>query len=709
MQIAKKILAMTLILTTIATLILPPRTTLAMEPTNNDKVYYKTFENFDLEFTITSDWGTGYAGQMKIINTGTEPIEGWSLSFDFSHQIDNIWSASIENQEKDNYTIKSLDYNQKIAPGENITFGFTGTPGDIEEPPTNIRMNKPKQKELTNSQYNIDFNISNDWETGHQGSITIDNLTDTAIEDWIIEFDYDYNITSFDNANIIEQTDNHYKITNAGYNSNIEKGQAITIDFQGTPGNITTNPTNYKLYTNTYEEDAPPITIGEIKATNITTTTVDLSWETKTNEEETYYYIIYRDGEEIGRTTTLNYTDVALTPEQSYTYDIQAKSETGQSSNVSTITITTKAEDPTTQPPTAPTNIEAIQITTEEITLGWEESTSEIGIKTYIIYRDEEEIGRTEKTTYTDTGLEEGKTYTYEIQAKDTKENTSEKTKIKTTTEENLPPEPPTHIIATKITMNEITLEWQEPSQNHNQEKKYIIYRDGEEIGKTEETTYTDTELEKETAYTYEIKTTNQKGETSEGITETIKTKGDTEAPTTPEITTIEKTMNTITIEWNKSTDNVELDYYAIYRDGEQIATTGERTYTDTDLKDGTTYTYTITAVDTSKNETTKTNTEDITTEKDTEAPTTPELKEIQITETKTIELSWDESTDNQEVKHYNIYRNEELLTTTTKTTYTDNTPQTNTTYTYEITAEDISENESDKSRPQTIIIDTKA
>ena len=73
----------------------------------------------------------------------------------------------------------------------------------------------------------------------------------------------------------------------------------------------------------------------------------------------------------------------------------------------------------------------------------------------------------------------------------------------------------------------------------------------------------------------------------------------DTQAPTVPQnLKVLSKTLNSITVSWDTSTDNIGVAGYKIYRDGQEIGTSTTNQYTDTGLKDGTTYIYTVKAFD---------------------------------------------------------------------------------------------------------------
>ena len=64
-------------------------------------------------------------------------------------------------------------------------------------------------------------------------------------------------------------------------------------------------------------------------------------------------------------------------------------------------------------------------------------------------------------------------------------------------------------------------------------------------------------------------------------------------------------TANTVSLQWNQSTDNVGVTGYTIYRNGTAVGTTGgpaATSYTDVTAAPSTTYNYTVDAFDGSGN-----------------------------------------------------------------------------------------------------------
>ena len=74
-------------------------------------------------FTKRNDWGSGFIMDVKIKNTGTTPINGWTLEFDLDADIVNLWSGVIVSHVGNHYVVRMESWNGTIAPGGEITFG----------------------------------------------------------------------------------------------------------------------------------------------------------------------------------------------------------------------------------------------------------------------------------------------------------------------------------------------------------------------------------------------------------------------------------------------------------------------------------------------------------------------------------------------------------------------------------------------------------
>ncbi|MFD2881656.1 cellulose binding domain-containing protein [Paenibacillus rhizoplanae] len=94
--------------------------------------------------------------------------------------------------------------------------------------------------------------------------IAIKNISQSAIEDWTLEFDYDGNLDRFWTAEITGHTGNHYVIHNAGYNANIQPGETLILGFSGNPGNVVSAPSGYQLTQISTGEESPEPEPGRV-------------------------------------------------------------------------------------------------------------------------------------------------------------------------------------------------------------------------------------------------------------------------------------------------------------------------------------------------------------------------------------------------------------------------------------------------------------
>jgi hypothetical protein len=94
-------------------------------------------------FADVDDWGTGFTGYITMTNTGNTPINGWTLEFDFTGNIDptQIWDANIVSHIGNHYVIQNAAWDASIAPGQSISFGFNADWGGDMSWPTNYVLN----------------------------------------------------------------------------------------------------------------------------------------------------------------------------------------------------------------------------------------------------------------------------------------------------------------------------------------------------------------------------------------------------------------------------------------------------------------------------------------------------------------------------------------------------------------------------------------
>jgi chitinase len=79
-------------------------------------------------YTRTQDWGSGFEGKWTVKNTGTAPLNGWTLEWDFpaGTKVTSAWDADVTNN-GDHWTAKNKSWAGSLAPGASVSFGFNGT------------------------------------------------------------------------------------------------------------------------------------------------------------------------------------------------------------------------------------------------------------------------------------------------------------------------------------------------------------------------------------------------------------------------------------------------------------------------------------------------------------------------------------------------------------------------------------------------------
>jgi endoglucanase Acf2 len=93
--------------------------------------------------------------------------------------------------------------------------------------------------------------------------------------------------------------------------------------------------------------------------------------------------------------------------------------------------------DSDTQPPTPPTGLTSPGKSSSSVSLAWNASTDNVGVAGYRIYRGGANVGTSSGTTFTDTGLSAGTSYTYMVRAFDAAGNESGASNSVTVTTDN--------------------------------------------------------------------------------------------------------------------------------------------------------------------------------------------------------------------------------------------------------------------------------
>jgi hypothetical protein len=92
----------------------------------------------DFQFKVTSDWGSGYNGQITVRNSSPAALDNWQLEFDYAGTISSIWDAKITSRVGNHYVVQNAGYNKLLPAGGTVAFGFTASPGNVVAGPTNF-------------------------------------------------------------------------------------------------------------------------------------------------------------------------------------------------------------------------------------------------------------------------------------------------------------------------------------------------------------------------------------------------------------------------------------------------------------------------------------------------------------------------------------------------------------------------------------------
>ena len=78
-----------------------------------------------------------------------------------------------------------------------------------------------------------DYKVVQDWGSGFQAGITLDNRGTTPVADWKVSFDYGAQINSIWDARIVSHVGSTYTIANTGWNGTLDAGKSVAFGFVG--------------------------------------------------------------------------------------------------------------------------------------------------------------------------------------------------------------------------------------------------------------------------------------------------------------------------------------------------------------------------------------------------------------------------------------------------------------------------------------------
>ncbi len=169
------------------------------------------------------------------------------------------------------------------------------------------------------------------------------------------------------------------------------------------------------IYTNS-DTEAPTVPTN-LKASNITTFSVDLSWTASTDNVGVTSYDIYVNGNLEVATSTTSITISNLLPDSNYSFAVLAKDIANNASQLSTPLDTKTLKDE--EPPTIPQNLVISNETESTFIISWDASTDNTKVGIYEIYVDDILYGSSNNEMFTANGLAPSTTYKVQVLAVD--------------------------------------------------------------------------------------------------------------------------------------------------------------------------------------------------------------------------------------------------------------------------------------------------
>ncbi|RMU28518.1 Chitinase [Pseudomonas avellanae] len=151
---------------------------------------------------------------------------------------------------------------------------------------------------------------------------------------------------------------------------------------------------------------------------------ITLIWRLSEGAHPVRIYNVFRNGALVGTPTAPPFIDTDVSPGAIYDYQISATDIEGNTSDLSPVLTVYMDQN---QPPSAPTDLKATDISAYSVSLEWTASTGLHTIRQYLVHRNQMRIAvvTSPQTTYTDAGLTSATDYMYQIIAQDEKDGFS--------------------------------------------------------------------------------------------------------------------------------------------------------------------------------------------------------------------------------------------------------------------------------------------
>ena len=210
------------------------------------------------------------------------------------------------------------------------------------------------------------------------------------------------------------------------------------------------------------DTQAPSAPAG-LSASNVTTTSVALSWTSSTDNIGVVSYDVYLSSSRVLSSAGPSATVSGLSPGTTYTFTVRALDGAGNVSQTSSALSVTTVPTSDVTPPSAPGNL-AWASDSGTVTLTWTASTDDFGVTAYELFYGNFSLGSFSDTVLSLIGFKAGTPYTFTVKAHDAAGNISfasnQITVLLAAPSDTTPPSAPTNLTTVNVTSSSVTLRW---------------------------------------------------------------------------------------------------------------------------------------------------------------------------------------------------------------------------------------------------------
>jgi chitodextrinase len=442
---------------------------------------------------------------------------------------------------------------------------------------------------------------------------------------------------------------------------------------------------------------SPPSAPTGVSATAESATLVRISWAPATDNVAVTSYRVLRGGVLIGATSDTMFEDATAVSATSYSYTVQALDAAG---NAGAPGVAATVTTPDVVPPTPPLNLSATAEGETRVGLAWSAASDNVAVTSYRVLRDGTPIGATPALAFTDPGVAAATSYTYTVAALDAAGNTSiESVPVLVSTPDATAPTAPQNVAASAVDHALVRLAWDAASDNVGV-AGYAVLRDGEPLATPATSPFEDATVLPSTTYEYTVIALDAAGNASAGGAATVTTPAapDVTAPAAPAgLTAVALGETLVRLSWTAPADEEGVTGYSVRRDAVEIATPTAPPFDDAAVAAGTTYAYTVIALDAAGNASPPSEAASVTTPTaaDVTPPSTPTGVAAELLGPTHVRVTWSESADDVGVVNYRVMRNSQFFALTSAPWIEDTSVGEGPTYRYAVIALDAAGNAS--------------